>query len=37
MIDLLLACAISLPERSSFVGRLDDLWSKLSGVLSERA
>lgn len=37
MIDLLLACAISLPERSSFVGRLDDLWSKLSGVLTERA
>jgi endoglucanase len=37
MIDLLLACAQSLPERSSFVGRLDDLWSKLSGVLSERA
>jgi endoglucanase len=36
MIDLLLACALGLPERSSFVGRLDDLWGKLSGVLSER-
>lgn len=37
MIDLLLACALSLPERSSFAGRLDDLWGKLSGVLTERA
>jgi putative aminopeptidase FrvX len=37
MIELLLACALGLPERSPFMGRLDDLWGKLSGVLSERA
>jgi hypothetical protein len=37
MIELLLACAMGLPDRSAFMGRLDDLWGKLSGVLSERA